>query len=95
MNIDEIRLTDKEVEAIEIDGKLAIKRALDLGRISQEQVEAINLASIKKVVEWLDEHSWDGSLQHWGAPLPDGSYPSVQCIGAEDWAALKATVKEE
>ena len=44
-------------------------------------------AGIKEVVDWLVEHSWDGSLQHWGAPLPDGSNYNVQCMDREEWQA--------
>ena len=49
---------------------------------------AVAKAQLKKVVEWLQEHSWDGSLQHWGAPTADGSSGDVQCLVAEDWQSL-------
>ena len=37
---------------------------------------------MKEVVEWLEENSWDGSLQHFGS----GNY-RVQCIPPDDWLA--------
>ncbi|KKN71841.1 hypothetical protein LCGC14_0416950 [marine sediment metagenome] len=41
-------LTVKEAKNIEVGGRLAIKRLLDLGRISEEEFEAISLATVKK-----------------------------------------------
>ena len=35
---------------------------------------------IKEVVDWIQENSWDGSLQHWGS----GDYP-VQCLRPDEW----------
>jgi len=40
------------------------------------------MAGVKAVEGWIDDNSWDGSLQHWG----DKDY-KVQCFDPDRWQA--------
>jgi len=66
----------------EISFKAGYKYALE-GAVIEGGYESVKKAGIRKVVEWIEGNSWDGSLQHWGA----GDNIGIQCFHLDEWQA--------